>query len=135
MRAPVVLLLESDAIARHALAEFLRACGYRVVEAASTDEAYAFFAGRGEAVDTALLDAQAAGAQTAFALAHWLRANRPQTQIAISGVLERAAHKVGELCENGPTLAKPYDHAHVLDLIKRLRAERDRSGGAGAEPA
>ena len=35
----IVLVVESEVLVRHALAEYLRHCGYRVIEAASTQEA------------------------------------------------------------------------------------------------
>jgi hypothetical protein len=33
------------------------------------------------------------------------------------------------LCEEGPLLAKPYDHSIVLQRIKRLIAARERQEG------
>lgn len=126
MERPVVLLLETDAIARHALAEYLRECGYRVVEATSTDEALRYFEAGDAPVETALLDVAAAGARDVFSLVQWLRANQPGVDAILVGALETSAKRAAELCEAGPSLSKPYDHANVVDLIKRLRANRDR---------
>lgn len=123
---PVVLLLETEAVARHALAQYLRECGYLVVEATSTDEAIAYFQGGDASVDTALLDVRASGAENVFELARRIR-SQYRAEVVLVGAIETAAHKAAELCETGPTLARPYEHSAVLDLIKRLRAERDRS--------
>jgi CheY-like chemotaxis protein len=38
-----VLVLDDDVLVRMPVVQFLRDCGYRVVEAASTDEAMAIF--------------------------------------------------------------------------------------------
>ena len=123
---PVVLLLESEAVVRHALAEYLRECGYQVVEAAVTDEAMEYFSRADVSVTVALLDVRAAGNQDIFTLAQWIRAQHPTDVVMIGGV-ESAAKKAGEICQSGPSLSRPYTHTSVLDLIKRLRAERERS--------
>jgi CheY-like chemotaxis protein len=122
---PVILLLETEAVARHALAQYLRACGYLVVETANTDEAIAYFKGGAASVETALLDVRAAGAENVFELATWIRSHC-SADVVLVGAIETAAHKAAELCKTGPTLARPYEHTAVVDLIKRLRAERDR---------
>lgn len=121
----VVLLLETEAIARHALGEYLRACGYRVVEASNTDEALAYLRGSETVIDVALLDAQASGGEDVFALARSIR-SQFSADVIMVGAVEAAARKAAELCESGPTLARPYDHSLVVDLIRRLRAARDR---------
>jgi hypothetical protein len=43
------------------------------------------------------------------------------------GGIESGAKKAGEICQAGPSLPRPYAHTSVLDLIKRLRAERERN--------
>lgn len=123
MTESVVLLLEADAIARHALAEYLRQCGYKVVEAASTDEVDQYLNSGAEA-DLAMLDLQAPGQRNAFELAQWFRSNRPLTEIILVGSVASAAEKAGDLCENGPSLSRPYDHSKVTHLIKQLRSKR-----------
>lgn len=122
---PVILLLETEAVARHALAQYLRECGYLVVEAANTDEAIAYFKGGDTSIETALLDVRASGAENVFELTRWIRSHYA-ADVVMVGAIETAAHKAAELCKTGPTLAHPYEHTAVLDLIKRLRAERDR---------
>lgn len=122
---PVILLLETEAVARHALAQYLRECGYRVLEASNTDEARLCFQGAG-AIEIALLDVRAVGAEDAFRLAHWIRAHH-STDVVMVGALEKAATKAAEICSEGPELTRPYEHTKVVDLIKQLRAARDRS--------
>ena len=125
MDKPVVLLLETEAVARHALGEYLRECGFMVVEATNTDEAMTLFQGADVSVEPALIDVRAAGAADAFGLARWIRA-RYDWNVVMVGAIDAAARKAKEICESGPTLARPYEHTAVVTLIKRLRAERDR---------
>lgn len=122
---PVVLLLETEAVARHTLAEYLRACGYRVVEATNTHEAKAYFEQGDAPVQAAILDARASGEQDVFTLARWIRTQH-SADVAMVGAVESAAEKAAQLCEAGPMLTRPYEPSGVVDLIKRLRAERDR---------
>jgi hypothetical protein len=63
-----------------------------------------------------------------FAVSQWVRANRPQLDIMLVGNIERAADVAAELCENGPTLSKPYEPQTVVDRIRRLLAERKPRG-------
>jgi DNA-binding response OmpR family regulator len=128
-KIPCVVIVESDILIRHPLAEYLRECGYRVLQAASTDEARKLFIQRRRriAIDSILLDIAAPGGENAFALARWIRHNQPTVQVILAGTLEAVTEKAGELCENGPPLSKPYDHQLVADRIRRLLAARDRT--------
>ena len=38
-KRPTLLIVESDILVRHPIAEYLRECGYKVLEAGNTDEA------------------------------------------------------------------------------------------------
>jgi hypothetical protein len=60
-----------------------------------------------------------------FPLASWVRQHKPEIKVVLSAAADRTAKVAGDLCEEGPHLAKPYDQAMVLEHIKRLR------GGAG----
>jgi DNA-binding response OmpR family regulator len=124
------LIVDGDILIRHPLAEYLRECGYRVVQAADLDEARRLLMRRrrSPAIDVVLADANAAGAENAFVFAGWIRANRPGVAVILAGNADAAAEKAGDLCENGP-LGKPYDHHLVLDRIRRSLAARDRNGG------
>jgi len=113
-------------VVRHPLAEYLRQCGFRVLEAASTDEARQVLEEGKLRVDIVLADADASG--DAFALSSWIRRSHSEVQVILAGSHARAAESAGELCEEGPRLAKPYDHQLLLDEIRRLLAARERNG-------
>lgn len=125
--ARTILLVDGDVLVRHELAEYLRHCGYRVVEASTTDEAVTVLSEGGVALDALLCHAEAAGERNGFALAAWVRANRPGLPVLLAGSTERTAEAAGELCEEGPDLARPYDPAVVVDRIRRRLATRARS--------
>lgn len=117
-----ILIVEDDVLVRTALAEYLRHCGYRVVEATSADEALSVLQEVDIKVDVVLSDVKISGAMDGFGLAKWVRKNRPGVQVILTGSVEKAAHAAGDLCEDGPHLAKPYEPQQVIEWIKRLKA-------------
>jgi DNA-binding response OmpR family regulator len=54
-----------------------------------------------------------------FALAQWMRREKPGLPIILAATPARAADVAADLCESGPLLAKPYDAQILLDRIKR----------------
>ncbi|HVJ52327.1 MAG TPA: response regulator [Aliidongia sp.] len=125
---PAILIVDSDILVRHPLAEYLRECGYHVLEASTAAEARTFIADAEVSIDAVLADVAGPG-EGGFALASWIRANHPHIEIALAGTLDKAAQKAGDLCREGPTLTKPYDHQFILDHIRRLLAARDQRRG------
>jgi CheY-like chemotaxis protein len=121
-----VLVVDGDILSRHAIADYLRHCGYKVVEAVSTDEAMTALGDPELAVDIILCDIAAIGTQTGFELANWVRQNHPELEVRIAGSLAGAVDTAADLCESGPHLARPYEPQAVVDYIKQLRAARDR---------
>jgi DNA-binding response OmpR family regulator len=125
--SPTVLVLEPDIVVRHGISEYLRDCGYTVIETASGDEAMLVLKASGMRIAVLLADATAPGAPDGFGLAQWVRANRSGIDVILTGTPERAAKEAGDLCEAGPTLSKPYDPQVMVDRIKRLQAARKRA--------
>ncbi|MGQ7793373.1 response regulator [Faunimonas sp. B44] len=122
-----VLILEADVLVRQPLAEYLRGCGYRVLEAASADEARVHLARGSRSVDLLLANPAGFGG-AGFALATWTRAVFPDIDIVLVGSVEKAAETAGKLCADGADKARADGHRLVLDRIRRLRAARDRNG-------
>lgn len=123
---PCILVVDGDVLVRHVLAEYLRACGYRVIEAVHSDEAQHILKGGDLSIEVALVDAQAPGSLSGFALARWLRETYPDIDVVLAGAPAQAAEQAATLCEEGPHLARPYEPQNVVDYIKRLRAARRR---------
>lgn len=120
-----ILIVEAEVLIRQPLADYLRECGYFVVEAVNDEEAKQFLSEGTVEVDAVLSDVDIPGG--GFALKAWARENCPGTQVILAGTVASAAEKAGDLCEDGPALSKPYEHKFVLDRIKRLLAARDRA--------
>ena len=124
--ASSVLVVDGDIVSRHVLADYLRHCGYAVVEAATIDEAFIALKEPSLSIDVILCHVSALGSQTCFDLANWVRAHRPELEVKLAAGDETAAQTAAELCENGPHLARPYEPEAVTDYIKQLRASRSK---------
>jgi len=118
-----ILLVEDDVLARLVLADYLRECGYKVIEAANTDEAMTVLKQFERNITGVLSLAAIAGKIDGFALARWVRANRPGVEVILVANVAKAASSAGDLCEDGPMLAKPYDPSVVVERIRLLRAK------------
>lgn len=119
-----VLVIDGDVLIRAPICAYLRECGYKVLEAASTDEASDILAKGKMAVDIVLADVKAPGRMSGFAFAVWIRTNWPHIKVLLAGSAATEAAEAGDLCQDGPRLAKPYDQRILLDRIKRSLAAR-----------
>jgi len=111
---PTVLVV----LVRLAVSEYLRECGYNVVEASDAHEAIEVMTSEA-VVDIVFSDITMPGGLDGFGLAQWIRRERPDIRVVLTSGVARSAKAAGELCEEGPMLAKPYEHA---DLERRIRA-------------
>src|SRR6202048_62429 len=114
------ILVLDDVLVRRPVVQFLRDCGYRVVEAASTDEAIVILQNTNIPVDVVMSEIDIPGSMNCFGFAQWARSVRPEMKILLAATPERTVRNAAELCEVGPTLKRPYGHKLVLDRIKRL---------------
>jgi DNA-binding response OmpR family regulator len=124
--SPGLLLVDGEELVRAPLAQYLRECGYRVLEAFNVEEARRILSDGSQIVDIVLADIGTLG-EEGFAFASWVRKNKPGIRVVSAGTVAAAARKAGDLCEEEPPIRKPYDHQLVLDRIRRLLAERDRN--------
>lgn len=124
-----ILVVEDEILIRLVIADYLRGCGYRVFEASNADEAITLLQRPDLRIDLVFSDVEMPGEMDGFALAQWIRAHHPQTDVVLAGSPNKAAAEAGALCEDGP-LPKPYHPQMVLDRIRRLLASR-RPRGSG----
>ena len=125
-----ILVVEDDVLIRMPIAQYLRDCGYRVIEAVNADEAMTVLLHRDTVVDIVFSDVEMPGAMDGFGLAKWIREHRPGTEIVLAGTVPRSVDAAKELCEAGP-LPKPYEAQAVHDHIRRLLSVRRGAGKAG----
>lgn len=127
-----VLVIDGDVLVRHAIADYLRNCGYAVIEAATTDEAVTVLERERLTVDAAICAADAPGTLNAFQFRAWALRQRSELQILLAGSVDAAARKAAELCEEGPELARPYDPQGVVEYVRRIvGTARSSSTGTG----
>jgi DNA-binding NtrC family response regulator len=132
MNKKVIVLVEAEILIRHPLAEYLRDCGYRVVEAVGAEEARLVLDRSELAIEVVLLDvSEATGG--GFALAGWIRDNLPQVDVLRAGTVGGVVDRATCLCHEQPDIPRPYDHKFVEERIRRLLAEREQRRQSGEE--
>ncbi len=118
-----ILLVEDEVLVRMPIAQYLRDCGYKVIEAVNADEAMTVLMHKETVVDIVFSDIEMPGAIDGFGLAKWIREHRPGLNVLLAGTVPRAVENAKELCEQGP-VPKPYEAQIVHNHIKRLLAAR-----------
>lgn len=115
----VVLIVEDEPLVRMMVIELFEDEGFEVLEAATGDQALRVF---GERNDVALLftDVEMPGSIDGYALAHWVRVNRPAVRTMI--VSGRALPRAGDLPEGAAFVGKPYDHGDVMRRVQTMMA-------------
>jgi CheY-like chemotaxis protein len=113
--SPAVLLVEDDVLVRSVTAAYLRECGLDVIEARDAHEAIRVMEASVR-VDIVFSDINMPGSIDGFGLARWVRRERPDLKIILTSGAGQGARSTDE---DGPILAKPYDHA---ELERRIRA-------------
>jgi len=121
-----LIVADADVLIRNALAEYLRHCGYKVFEAATSDEVIIALEEGAVQIDALLADAELSGTYNAFELRIWVRDHHPDVEIVLAGNIDSAARAAGHLCDEGPHLQRPYDPESVAAYIKRLLAATRR---------
>jgi CheY-like chemotaxis protein len=119
-----ILIVDGDIVSRHVIADYLRHCGYAVIEAANIEEAVIALGEQSLSIDVILCDVSSLGSQKGFELASWVRTNRPELEVSLVGGVAMAAQTAAELCQSGPDLQRPYEPEAVVDYVKKLRASR-----------
>ena len=121
-----ILVVEPDVLVRMVIAEYLRDCGYKVIEAVGASEVWAVL-GAGHAVDVLLVEVSLPGDENGFELAHRIRQTRRGVDVILTSGIAGTVQQSHELCEEGP-VKKPYDpkdvEARIKILLERRRAAK-----------
>ncbi len=118
-----ILVAEDDVLVRIAIADYLRGCGFRVIEAAGGQEAKMVLQ-HGPAIHVMLADARLAGEDNGFVLAQWARRYRPRMTVILSVSLEQKSEAAASLC-SGSKIAPPPS-SHLRERINSLRQPSNR---------
>jgi len=134
---PLVLLVEDEVLVRTTLARMLMSGGFRVVSAASADEALEVL-GAGLGIKAVVTDVNLAGSSMdGFALAQRVWREWRIGMVVMSG---QVSSEQGELPPGALFLAKPVHKATLIHLVRDVvgrdpalttyRAEVDRTSGS-----
>jgi DNA-binding NtrC family response regulator len=118
-----ILLVEDEVLVRAPIAQYLRDCGYRVIEAVNAEEAMTVLLHEETVVDVVFSDIEMPGVVDGFGLAKWIREHRPGLDVLLAGTINRTVENAKQLCAEG-SVPKPYDAQIVHNHIKRLLAAR-----------
>lgn len=129
VRTERLLFVEPDVAVRAPLAEYLRGCGYGVIEANSMEDAQEILWEIDSNVDVVLAEVSHLGSSEAFSLAKYIREHHPGVDVILSSSAARCADKAEELCHAEGMLGKPY---HSEGLLRRIRALRERRRSSDA---
>jgi DNA-binding response OmpR family regulator len=116
-----IVLAEQDVLVRMSLADYLRGCGYKVLEARSAEEAIRLLEDCSIPAHVVISSVELAG--DGFGIAKWLRDHRPDLELHLTGTTKRAVDVAASLCEGGP-LPAPYDAQILHRRILRLTGGR-----------
>jgi CheY-like chemotaxis protein len=117
-----VLLVEDDPHVRRAATRALQRRGYSVVEAASGEEAIAFYRKREKEFDLVVTDIVMPGLDGVEVAARLRQEHSPVRILYMSGYSEHTALRDGETCAGDPFLQKPFS---ADDLASAVRSALD----------
>lgn len=120
-----ILVLEPDVLVRTAISDFLRECGYHVIEGISAHDAWSVIQS-GQRLDVVFSEVQLSDNGSGFSLASELRQTHPEIDVILNSGIHSAAEKSSELCEQGP-IRKPYHPQEVVRRIQLLLGRRRTS--------
>jgi len=122
--AKTVMLVEPEVLVRMVIAEYLRDCGYRVIEGVSAQDVWTVLESD-HRVDVILAEVRLAGGADGFSLASRIRQTHPSIDVILSSGVAGASQGSHELCQDGP-IKKPYEPKDVEARI-RILLERRRT--------
>jgi CheY-like chemotaxis protein len=122
-----ILVVDDEVLLRLAGSDFLRECGYRVLEAVRAEEAQAIFRS-GEPIELLFSDIDLGSGMNGIMLAAWVRQNYPAVRIVLTSGVASMAKEAADLCD-APLLPKLIPTRRSRITSKRLLAAFGRQGG------
>lgn len=114
-----VLVVEDETMVRMPVAEFLRDCGYRVVEAGNAGEAIAAMAAE-VPVSLVFTDIRMPGTMDGFGLAEWVRTHHPGIPVLLTSGYNGGRSLSSVSIPGERFIEKPYSQALVAQRIAAL---------------
>ena len=91
----MILVVEDEVLICMVISEYLRECGFKVIEAANADEAIIILEQANLKIDIVFSDIEMPGSMDGFGLSRWLRHNKPELKVILAGTVARAANAAG----------------------------------------
>jgi DNA-binding response OmpR family regulator len=117
----IVMIIEPEVLVRMVVAEYLRDCGYAVIEATAAKDLWTVL-DSGHRLDVVVAEVSAVDG---FAFAKRVRQTHPDIDVILTSGITGAAHESHELCKEGP-IKQPYQpkdvEARIRVLLERRRA-------------
>jgi CheY-like chemotaxis protein len=101
------------------IAEYLRDCGYNVLEAADASEAIATMRAE-ESVSLVFSDIRMPGKMDGFALAEWCHSHYPSVPVLLTSGYNGGRSVPVDPASRTRIIEKPYSQAHVARRIAAL---------------
>ncbi|MFL5256720.1 MAG: response regulator [Rhodopila sp.] len=117
-----ILVVEDDPLVRMPIAEYLRDCGYIVVEAGDAQEAMALI-DTDRSVSLVFSDVRMPGSVDGFGLASWIRRHHPDVPVLLTSGYNDVRRVPNELLRSLPIIGKPYSQAAIGRRIKDLLSQ------------
>jgi DNA-binding NtrC family response regulator len=114
-----VLVVEDEALIRRYIADELRDCHWRVLEAESGDKARLLFTA-GEPIDLVFSDVQMPGEMNGIDLAHWVHDHHPDVHVLLASSIAALSAIPAQVCSEASIFRKPYDGQAIAARIHAL---------------
>jgi CheY-like chemotaxis protein len=114
-----VLVVEDEMMVRMPIAEYLRDCGYNVLEAGDANEAIAAMDAE-EAVSLVFSDIRMPGKMDGVGLAEWFRAHYPSVPVLLTSGYNGGRSLSAASIPGGRFIEKPYSQMQVERRIAAL---------------
>ena len=119
MAERTILVVEDEQMVRMPIAEYLRECGYTVLEAGDAGEAIALV-DASDHIDAVFSDVQMPGKMDGFGLARWITQNHPEVPVLLTSGYNSARSLSAEATGKARLIEKPYSQAQVARRIEAL---------------
>ena len=116
---PTVLVVEDETMVRMPIAEYLRDCGYHVLEAEDASEAIAIMASE-EPVNVVFSDIRMPGKMDGLGLADWFRSHYPGVPVLLTSGYSGGRNLGPSRVSGGRFIEKPYSQNQVATRIAAL---------------
>jgi CheY-like chemotaxis protein len=114
-----VLVVEDEQMVRIPIVEYLRDCGYHVLEAGDANEAIAATDAE-SSVSVVFSDVRMPGKMDGFGLAEWFRSHHPKVPVLLTSGFCGGRGLAADLVPGNSFIEKPYSQKQVARRIADL---------------